>query len=128
MPKYKTVNHVIWFVYKLTAGVVAGAKNSLGGKVWNFFKRCEGAMNLGNKCLVALGLDSDGHVRITRGDGFCLYGGSESTHEKMQHKFMLLDQALGNLERSMCELDEEEISELADACGMSLVSVRQKTV
>ena len=34
--------------------------------------------------LLGMGLDGrDEHRRITRGDNFCLVGGSEETHEKM---------------------------------------------
>ena len=34
--------------------------------------------------MLGLGLDNrDGHKRITRGDNFCLVGGSEETHDRM---------------------------------------------
>ncbi len=35
--------------------------------------------------ILGVGLDNeDGHTRLTRGDNFTLYGGSEETHGRMQ--------------------------------------------
>jgi len=34
--------------------------------------------------LVGLGLDGDGHTRITRAEDITLVGGSQETHEQMQ--------------------------------------------
>ena len=47
------------------------------------------------KILLGLGLDSkDGHVRITKGENFRLYGGSEETHEFMQEKAVKFNEHL----------------------------------
>ena len=36
--------------------------------------------------LLGVGLDSDGHKRVTTGSNFALLGGSEETHEAMTEK------------------------------------------
>jgi hypothetical protein len=45
--------------------------------------------------LLGLGLDGDdGHTRLTKGDNFLLYGGSEATHSKMQETAIKLNEQL----------------------------------
>ncbi|MFA6079304.1 MAG: hypothetical protein WC779_06130, partial [Candidatus Omnitrophota bacterium] len=49
------------------------------------------------KILLGLGFDSkDGHVRITKGKNFRLFGGSEKTHLTMQSKVLKFN---GELEK-----------------------------
>ena len=40
----------------------------------------------GKALLLGVGLDSDGHKRVTKGPNFALVGGSETTHEVMVEK------------------------------------------
>ncbi len=45
--------------------------------------------------MLGLGLDSkDGHTRITKGENFCLLGGSEETHERMTETAMKVNEKL----------------------------------
>jgi hypothetical protein len=45
--------------------------------------------------LLGLGLDGDdGHTRLTRGENFVLYGGSEETHGRMQETAIKLNEHL----------------------------------
>ena len=44
--------------------------------------------------LLGIGLDSDGHKRITTGENFTLVGGTEETHEKMTEKVIKLNEKL----------------------------------
>jgi hypothetical protein len=45
--------------------------------------------------LLGLGLDAkDGHTRLTRGDNFVLYGGSEETHAVMQETAIKVNEHL----------------------------------
>jgi hypothetical protein len=45
--------------------------------------------------LLGLGLDgTDGHTRLTRGENFVLYGGSEETHGRMQETAIKLNEHL----------------------------------
>ena len=46
------------------------------------------------RALLGVGLDSDGHTRITQGPGFKLVGGSEGTHDKMTRAVMKTNEAL----------------------------------
>jgi hypothetical protein len=47
------------------------------------------------KVLLGLGFDcKDGHIRITKGDNFRLYGGSKETHELMQEKAVKFNEQL----------------------------------
>ena len=45
--------------------------------------------------MLGLGLDNrDGHRRITRGDNFCLVGGSEETHDRMTETAIKVNEKL----------------------------------
>ncbi len=63
--------------------------------------------------LVGLGLDgTDGHKRITRGEGFTLAGGSEGTHEKMAEVVIRTTEDLARKGRSLKEADVREVQDL----------------
>lgn len=63
--------------------------------------------------LVGLGLDgTDGHKRVTRGDGFTLAGGSEDTHEKMTEVVIRTTEDLARKGRSLREADVREVQDL----------------
>ena len=63
--------------------------------------------------LVGLGLDgSDGHKRLTQGDGFTLAGGSEDTHEKMTEVVIRTTEDLARKGRSLQEADAREVHDL----------------
>jgi hypothetical protein len=63
--------------------------------------------------LVGLGLDStDGHKRLTQGDGFTLAGGSEGTHEKMTEVVIRTTEDLARKGRSLQEADVREVQDL----------------
>jgi len=45
--------------------------------------------------MLGLGLDAeDGHTRITKGENFVLYGGSQETHEQMQETAIKVNEKL----------------------------------
>jgi hypothetical protein len=45
---------------------------------------------------LGVGLDNeDGHTRLTRGDNFVLYGGSQETHGRMQETAVKVNEELG---------------------------------
>ncbi len=71
------------------------------------------------KILVGLGLDSkDGHVRITKGKNFRLYGGSQETHELMQEKAVKFDEHLNKKGKTMDSLSREEFYDIALRIGL----------
>lgn len=69
--------------------------------------------------LLGLGFDSkDGHLRVTRGDNFHLYGGSEETHEAMQEKAIKFNEQLNKKGKTLDEIDKNEFFEIADKVGL----------
>jgi len=44
--------------------------------------------------LLGVGLDSDGHKRVTTGHNFALVGGSQETHEVMTEKVIKINEKL----------------------------------
>ena len=44
--------------------------------------------------ILGVGLDSDGHKRLTQGPNFALIGGSENTHEEMTEKAIKINEKL----------------------------------
>ena len=63
--------------------------------------------------LLGIGLDNtDGHRRITRGDNFCLVGGSEETHERMTETTVKFNEKLARKGKELGELSREEFVDL----------------
>ena len=67
--------------------------------------------------LFGLGLDYDGHKRITRGDNFLLVGGSEETHGKMTDTTLAFNQELDKRVKTLEELTPEEFHEIMRKIG-----------
>jgi len=73
------------------------------------------------KILLGLGLDSkDGHVRITKGENFRLYGGSEETHEMMQEKAIKFNEQLDKRRKKLDDINEQEFREISKDIGLKL--------
>jgi hypothetical protein len=73
------------------------------------------------KVLLGLGLDcKDGHVRVTKGKNFRLYGGSEETHEIMQEKAIKFNEQLDKRRKSLDTIDDKELREIADNVGLKM--------
>jgi hypothetical protein len=71
------------------------------------------------KVLLGLGFDcKDGHVRITKGRNFRLYGGSEETHELMQEKAIKFNKQLDRKNKSLDQLNKEEFFDIARKIGL----------
>lgn len=76
---------------------------------------------LQRKVLLGLGLDcKDGHVRVTKGKNFRLYGGSEETHEVMQEKAIKFNEQLDKRRKSLDTINEQELREIADNIGLKM--------
>ena len=73
------------------------------------------------KILLGLGLDSkDGHVRVTKGKNFRLYGGSEETHETMQEKAVKFNEQLDKRRKTIDDINREEFNEIAEKVGLEI--------
>ncbi|MBN2453441.1 MAG: hypothetical protein JXB40_04185 [Candidatus Omnitrophica bacterium] len=71
--------------------------------------------------LLGLGLDGkDGHVRITKGRNFRLYGGSEETHEVMQEKAVKFNEHLDKRRKTLDDIGKEEFVEIAEKVGLKV--------
>ena len=63
--------------------------------------------------LLGLGFDNrDGHKRITRGDNFCLVGGSEETHDRMTETVVRFNERLARRGKELHELSREEFTDM----------------
>ena len=80
------------------------------------------------KLLLGLGFDAkDGHLRITRGKNFYLFGGSKPTHEGMQEKAIKFNEQLKTRGKTIDEVNREEFNEIADKIGLAPLAHEDKT-
>ena len=68
--------------------------------------------------LLGVGLDSDGHKRITTGPNFALLGGSQETHEVMTEKALKINEKLAAKGKCLDQVGVEEFDEIADSVGL----------
>lgn len=68
--------------------------------------------------LLGVGLDSDGHKRITTGPDFALVGGSEETHEVMTEKAVKIQEKLKQRGKALEEVSREEFDDIAASVGL----------
>ena len=68
--------------------------------------------------LLGLGLDSDGHKRITTGENFALVGGSKETHEDMTEKAIKINEKLALKGKQLEEVSREEFEDIASSVGL----------
>jgi hypothetical protein len=68
--------------------------------------------------LVGLGLDADGHKRLTTGPNFVLVGGSQETHEVMTEKAIKINEKLNAAGKSLEQVSREEFEDIAHAVGL----------
>jgi len=68
--------------------------------------------------LLGLGLDSDGHKRITTGENFALLGGSKETHEVMTEKAIKINEKLRDRGKLLHEVSGEEFDDIAQSVGL----------
>ena len=68
--------------------------------------------------LLGIGLDSDGHKRVTKGDNFLLVGGSKDTHEDMTEKAIKINEKLKKRGKQLDEVSQEEFSDIAQEVGL----------
>ncbi len=68
--------------------------------------------------LVGVGLDSDGHKRVTKGDRFALYGGSKETHEKMTETTIKITEKLRRRGKALNEVTRDEFNDIAHEVGL----------
>jgi len=68
--------------------------------------------------MLGVGLDSDGHKRLTTGPNFILAGGSQETHEVMTEKAMKINEKLASKGKHLDDVTHEEFDEIAHSVGL----------
>ena len=68
--------------------------------------------------MLGLGLDSDGHKRMTTGPNFALLGGSQDTHEAMTEKAIKINEKLAAKGKKLEDVTREEFDEIAHSVGL----------
>jgi hypothetical protein len=68
--------------------------------------------------MVGLGLDSDGHKRLTTGPNFVLMGGSEETHDVMTEKVLKINEKLTAKGKQLEDVSHEEFDDIAHSVGL----------
>ena len=68
--------------------------------------------------MLGLGLDTDGHRRISQGENFTLIGGTEDTHEVMIEKSIKINEKLADRGKALEEVSQEEFSDIAQSVGL----------
>jgi len=69
--------------------------------------------------IVGVGLDSDGHKRITTGENFTLLGGTQETHEVMTEKAIKINEKLKARGQRLETVSHEEFSDIAQEVGLN---------
>ena len=68
--------------------------------------------------MLGVGLDSDGHRRVTTGPNFALVGGKEETHELMTEKVIKINEKLAAKGKQLEEVSSEEFDDIAHSVGL----------
>ena len=68
--------------------------------------------------MLGVGLDSDGHKRVTRGDNFLLLGGSEETHDVMTEKVVKINEKLSAKGKRLETVTRDEFDDIAHSVGL----------
>ena len=68
--------------------------------------------------LLGIGLDSDGHKRVTTGPNFALVGGTRETHEVMTEKAIKITEKLAARGKALEEVSAEEFDDIATSVGL----------
>ncbi len=73
------------------------------------------------RLLLGLGFDcKDGHIRVTKGNNFRLYGGSEETHKFMQEKAIKFNEQLDKKHKTLNDVDVNEFYDIAEKIGLKI--------
>ncbi|HSY09882.1 MAG TPA: hypothetical protein VK840_03105 [Candidatus Dormibacteraeota bacterium] len=68
--------------------------------------------------MLGVGLDSDGHKRLTTGPNFALVGGSQETHEVMTEKAVKINEKLKARGKQLETVTHEEFDDIAQEVGL----------
>ncbi len=72
--------------------------------------------------LLGVGLDSDGHKRITTGPNFALVGGTQETHDQMTEQAIKINEKLKERGKRLDDVSHEEFDDIAHEVGLKKIS------
>lgn len=75
--------------------------------------------------MLGVGLDSDGHKRVTKGPNFALVGGSKDTHEQMTEKALKINEKLKSRGKELHQVSHEEFDDIAHEVGLKPAGSKQ---
>ena len=73
--------------------------------------------------MLGVGLDSDGHKRLTTGPNFALVGGTEETHAQMTEKAVKINEKLKERGQQLETVSHEEFDDIAHEVGLKPVKL-----
>ena len=76
--------------------------------------------------MLGVGLDSDGHKRITTGDNFALVGGTQETHEQMTEKAIKINEKLKARGKQLDTVSHEEFDDIALEVGLKKIDPKKQ--
>ena len=68
--------------------------------------------------MLGIGLDADGHKRITQGENFALLGGTEETHYRMTETAIKINEKLKARGKQLENVSHEEFEDIAQEAGL----------
>ncbi len=72
----------------------------------------------GKAMMLGVGLDNDGHKRVTKGENFALVGGSRETHEVMTEKVIKINEKLRERGKQLDDVEHKEFDDIAHEVGL----------
>jgi hypothetical protein len=68
--------------------------------------------------VLGVGLDSDGHKRLTTGPNFALMGGTQETHDAMTEKAIKINEKLAAKGKNLEDISHDEFDDIAHSVGL----------
>jgi hypothetical protein len=68
--------------------------------------------------MLGVGLDTDGHKRLTTGPNFVLAGGTQQTHDEMTEKAVKINEKLKERGKQLDNVTSEEFDDIAHEVGL----------
>ncbi len=75
--------------------------------------------------IVGVGLDTDGHKRLTTGENFALVGGTKETHEVMTEKVIKINEKLKSRGKQLESVSAKEFDDIAEEVGLKKYAPRK---
>lgn len=92
---------------------------------WLYPDSMSKAKKKGKAIMVGVGLDSDGHKRITTGENFALIGGTAETHEVMTEKVIKISEKIKSRGKQLETMTGKEFDDIAEEVGLKKVPSRK---